>query len=341
MSKRSTIHDIAHELGITASTVSRALSDHPRISAETKKIVRAAAERVGYRMNGVASALRSGRTYTVGVIVPTADRSFLASVVRGIEEVANITGYNVMICQSNDNYEAELKDIAALLRAQVDGIILSIAKGTTDFQHFEKLRDQGIPLVLFDRVTFDAGVSTVTIDDYQSAFKATEHLIQQGCKRVAALAGIQQQLNIYQQRFMGYKDALAAYGLPYREEYVRFCDLDIENGKAGAAAFRQLPEPPQGIFCASDYAALGVILHLKSIGVRIPKDVAVAGFVNEPFTTYIEPSLTTIDQHPVEMGQTAARLFLEQIEAGKGDFQPKNIVLQSDLIVRESSLFGR
>lgn len=341
MSKRSTIHSIAKELNITASTVSRALSDHPHISENTKRLVREAAERVGYRMNSLAAALRRGRTNTMGVIVPTANRSFLASVVHGIEEVANSHGYNVMICQSNDDYQAELKDIAALLRAQVDGIIMAIAKGTTDFKHFTELRKQGVPLVLFDRVTFDAGVSTVTIDDYRSAFRATEHLILQGCKRVATLAGVQMHLNIYEERMRGYRDALRAHGMPYREEYVYSCDLNIENGQTGAAALWELAEPPDGVFCMSDYAALGVIQFLKKKGVHIPREAAVVGFVNEPFTTYIEPALTTIDQHPVEMGRTAAKIFLEQIDAEKGTFIPKNITLNADLIVRESSLFGR
>lgn len=338
---RATIHSIAKELNISASTVSRALSDHPSISEKTKKFVREAAERAGYRMNNVASALRLGRTKTIGVIVPTADRSFLASVVSGIEEVANSAGYHVMICQSNDNYQAELKNIAALLQAQVDGILMAIAKGTTDYEHFKQLHAQGVPLILFDRVTFNAGVSTVTIDDYDSAYRATKHLIEQGCTRIATMAGIQTHLNIYEERMRGYCDALKDHGHSYREEYVVSCDLNIENGKAGAARLWTLPQVPDGIFCMSDYAALGVIQYLKAKGVRIPKEVAVAGFVNEPFATYIEPALTTIDQHPVEMGRVTAKLFLEQIETNKAAFRPKNIILNANLIIRESSLLGQ
>ncbi|MBL7774634.1 MAG: LacI family DNA-binding transcriptional regulator, partial [Saprospiraceae bacterium] len=308
MPKRTTIHSIAKELNVSASTVSRALSDHPGISDSTKRAVREVAERVGYRLNNVASALRRGRTNTIGVIVPTADRSFLSSVVRGIEEVANSAGYNVMICQSNDDYASEIEDIAALLRAQVDGIVMAIAKGTEDFEHFKQLHARGVPLILFDRVTFEAGVSTVTIDDYVSAYRATEHLIEQGCQRIATLAGIQQHLNIYQERMRGYCDALKAHGRTREDQYVIHCDLSIENGKTSAAQFWALPQPPDGIFCMSDYAALGAMQYLKSRGIRIPKEVAIVGFVNEPFATYIEPALTTVDQHPVEMGQTAAKL---------------------------------
>ena len=341
MSKRSTIHDIAKALNVTASTVSRALSDHPRISAETKRIVLAAAEKAGYRANGVASALRSGRTFTIGMIVPTADRSFFSSVVRGIEEVANGAGYNLMICQSNDSYQGEMQDIAALLRAQVDGIVMSNAKETTDFEHFERLQQQGIPVVLFDRVVYLPGISTVTVDDFRGAFKATEHLIEQGCRRIATFTLPLQHLNIYSERLRGYREALLAHGLPVREEYIHRNELNLEGGRAGAAHLWSLPEPPEAIFCQSDYSALGAMQFLKERGLKIPHDVALSGFANEPFTSFIEPALTTVNQHPVEMGKTVAKLFLEQIEAEKDSFMPKNITLNADLIVRESSLFGR
>ena len=338
MSKKSTISDIARELNITPSTVSRALNDNPRISAETKLLVKDVAQRVGYHVNGVASALRSGRTYTIGVIVPTADRSFFASVVRGIEIEANRAGYNVMICQSHDSYEVELTDIKALLRAQVDGIILSIAKETIDFQHLIDLKKRGVPLVLFDRVIYKNDISTVTIDDYRGAYKATTHLIEQGCHRIATFASENQNLNIYKERLRGYKDALAAYNLPIREDYIHLNNLRIEGGRAGAELLWSLPETPDAIFCASDLSALGAMQFLKEKGLKIPEDVALVGFANESFTNYIEPALTTVQQQPIEMGQTAAQLFLEQIEAENGIFVPKNITLHADLIVRASSL---
>lgn len=341
MTKRSTIHDIARDLNVTASTVSRALSGHHSISEATKQLVRAAAERVGYRVNGVASALRSGRTYTLGVIVPTADRSFFSKVVRGIEEETSLANYNVMICQSNDRREVEQKDIAALLRAQVDGILMSNAKETTDYRHLEQLRDQGMPLVLFDRVAYLPGISTVTVDDYRGAYRATEHLIEQGCRRIAHMTQPLRHLNIYNERLRGYREALAAHGLPQPDEYIHRNDLDIKGGRAGAAHFWSLPEPPDAVFCASDLAALGAMQYLKEKGLKIPRDVALAGFANEPFTDYIEPNLTTVDQHPVEMGRTVTKLFLEQLEADKATFLPKNIILNADLIVRRSSQFGK
>lgn len=341
MIKKSTITDIAKELNITPSTVSRALNDHPRIGDETKRLVKEAAERVGYQVNGVASALRSGRTFTIGVIVPTADRSFFSSVVRGIEDVTNKAGYNLMICQSNDNYKAEIADVNALLRAQVDGLVLSFAKETIDFQHIERLKRRGVPVVLFDRVTYNIGISTVTIDDYRGAYRATEHLIEQGCRRIAVCTGVFQHLNIYKERLRGYRDALIAHNITIDENYICVNDLDIEGGRKSAAILMALPEPPDAIFCQSDFSAVGVMQFLKEKGLKIPKDIALIGFANEPFTSFIEPSLTTVDQHPVEMGKTAAKLFLEQIESENKDFTPKNITLNADLVVRQSSLFGR
>jgi LacI family transcriptional regulator len=341
MSKKSTISDIARELNITASTVSRALNDNPRISEETKKLVKDAAKRVGYQVNGVASALRSGRTHTIGVIVPTADRSFFASIVRGIEMAANRIGYNVMICQSNDSYASEMINIKALLRAQVDGIVLSISKETKDFQHLEDLKKRGIPLVIFDRVIYKSDISTVTIDDYRGAYKATQHLIEQGCQRIATFTLENQNLSIYKERLRGYKDALAAYNFPIRDNYVHINDLRIDGGRAGAEFLWSLPEPPDAIFCASDFSALGAMQYLKEKGLKIPKDVALVGFANEPFTAYIEPALTTVHQQPIEMGQAIAQLFLEQVEGDNGHFTAKNITLNADLIIRQSSLFGR
>ncbi len=341
MSKKATINDLAKELNVTASTISRALNDNPRISDETKRLVKEAAKRAGYRLNGVASALRSGRTYTIGVIVPTADRSFFSSIVRGIEDITNKTGYNLMICQSNDSNKSEIEDINALLRAQVDGIVLSIAKETSDYKHFEDLRERGVPLVLFDRVTHKAGVSTVTVDDYRGAYKATEHLIEQGCRRIATFVGEHQHINIYKERFRGYKDALADYKVPFYSEYVHTSSLGIDGGREGATTMWALPQPPDAIFCQSDFSALGAMQFLKEKGLKIPHDVALVGFANEPFTAYIEPALTTVDQHPVDMGQTVAKLFLEQIESDDTSTLTKNITLNADLVIRQSSLFGR
>lgn len=335
--KKVTIHGIAKLLNITPSTVSRALNDNPRISEETRRLVKAAAAQAGYRVNGVASALRSGRTFTIGVIVPTADRSFFSGVVRGIEDIASSTSYHVMICQSYDSHQSELDDIAALLRAQVDGILMSNARETKGFQHLETLK-KIVPVVLFDRVVYQPGISTVTVDDYRGAYQATAHLIEQGCTRIATFTLEQFHLNIYRERLRGYQDALLEHGLTVRPEYIHYNNLAIEGGLKGAADLWSLPEPPDAIFCASDFSAVGAMRFLKSKGVRIPEDVALVGFANEPFTALVDPALSTVDQHPVEMGQTATKLFLEQIETEPGAFIEKHITLNADLVVRGSSL---
>lgn len=335
--KKATIGSIAKALNITPSTVSRALNDNPRISEETRRLVKAAAEKTGYRVNGIASALRSGRSFTIGVIVPTADRSFFSRVVRGIEDIASSTAYNVMICQSYDSHRSELENIAALMRAQVDGILMSNARDTTTYQHLEQLKKQ-VPVVLFDRVVYQPGISTVTIDDFRGAYQATSHLIQQGYRRIATFTSTQHHLNIYRERLRGYQEALKDHCLPLRSEYIHFNDLTLEGGTQGAVHLWNLPEPPEAIFCASDFSALGAMRYLKSKCIVVPTEVGLVGFANEPFTEYVEPALSTVNQYPNEMGQTATRLFLEQIESEQGTFSEKHITLNAELIVRQSSL---
>jgi LacI family transcriptional regulator len=334
--ERATIHDIAKKLNITASTVSRALKNHPRISEETKKAVLKVAEKLNYQPNHIAAALRNGRSKIIGIIVPTADRSFFSSVVRGIEEIANSAQYNVMICQSYDNYEKEVATVEALLNARVDGIIASYAKGTEDFSHFLKVKNKGIPLIMFDRSNEELEVSSVIIDDYQGAYNAVKHLINQGCKRIAHLTGIKK-ISIYRERFRGYREALQDHGIAYDESLVIGSNLQLDDGRESMIKLLSLPEPPDAVFSASDYGAMGAMQVLKERNIRIPQDVALVGFGNEPFTWFSEPQLTTIDQRSKQMGNATAEIFLEQIGAGNKTFVPKKTVLKPELIIRKSS----
>lgn len=337
MAKKSTIEDIARELNITPSTVSRALNGNSRISAATREAVAEVSRRLNYQPNQIAAALRSGRSYTVGVMVPTADRSFFAKVVRGIEETVQKAGFNVIICQSNDRYEQEKQNIAALLRLRADGIIASIAKETTDYQHFAELAEKGLAVVLFDRVGHDLPVHQVVLDDFQAAHQAVTHLIQQGARRIAHFGGLQH-INIYRDRLQGYQQALRDHGLTVDPSWQVFSkNLLLEDGIAGMQQLLQLPNPPDAVFSASDYAALGAMQVLKSRGFRIPEDCALVGFANEPFTAYLEPALTTIDQHSVLMGATAAQLFLRQIEQRATESVPQRISLPGELLLRASS----
>lgn len=335
--EKTTIHDIARKLNITASTVSRALKDHPRISTETKKAVLKTAEKLNYQPNHIAAALRNGKSNIIGIIVPTADRTFFSSVVRGIEEIANTSKYNVMICQTYDSYEKEMDTVEALLNARVDGIIASFAKNTTNFDHFLKVKERGIPLILFDRSNDTLEVSHVVVDDFLGAYKATEHLIQQGCRRIAHFTNTRK-ISIYKERLRGYRDALLDNGLPYDESLVVESNLQLEDGRNSMLQMLQRPEIPDGVFSASAYGILGAMQVLKEKGIRIPEEVALVGFSNEPFTSFTEPALTSVDQHSMRMGNAAAEIFLEEITSANQKFIPQKIVLKPELIIRQSSL---
>lgn len=337
MKSRVTIHDIAKKLNITASTVSRALKDHPRISAETKKAVIKIAQKLNYQPNHIAAALRNGRSNIIGIIVPHADRTFFSSVVRGIEEIANGSHYNVMICQTYDNYEKEIATVEALLNARVDGIIASYAKGTVDFGHFLKIKERSIPLILFDRSNDELEVSHVVSDDFLGAFKATEHLIQQGCKRIAHFTNTRK-ISIYKERLRGYREALLAHGLNYDETLVVASDLQLEDGRNSTLQLLKLKEMPDAIFSSSAYGILGAMQVLKEKGIKIPEEVALVGFSNEPFTSFTEPALTIVDQHSMRMGNAAAEIFLQEISDESKKFIPQKVVLKPELIIRQSSM---
>lgn len=335
--EKATIHDIARKLNITASTVSRALNDHPRISAETKKAVIKAAQKLNYQPNHIAAALRNGKSNIIGIIVPTADRSFFSSVIRGIEEIANASRYHVLICQTYDQYEKEVATVEALLNARVDGIIASFAKETHNFDHFRKIKEKGIPLILFDRSNDELEVSHVVIDDFLGAYKATEHLIRQGCKRIAHFTNIRK-LSIYKERLRGYREALISHGMIYDESLVIESNLQVEDGRASMLQLLERDLVPDGVFSASAFGAMGALLTLKEKNIRIPEEVALVGFSNETFTSYTEPALSTVEQHSMRIGNAAAEIFLEEIAAEDKKFIPQKIVLKPELIIRQSSL---
>lgn len=334
---RTTIHDIAHKLNITASTVSRALNNNPRISEATKKLVQKTAKQLGYQPNNIAAALRKGKSHIIGIIVPTADRTFFASVVRGIEEIANHTDYKVIVSHSYDNLETEARKIDALLSARVDGIIASIGKNTNEFSHFQKVLDKGIPLLLFDRISDQLAVSQVVIDDYLGAYRVTEHLIQQGCRRIAHFTS-PKKINIYKERLRGYMQALKDHGLPFEQELVVESNMQLEGGRESMEALLQLDKMPDAIFSASDYGAMGAMQVLKERKIKIPAQVALAGFSNEPFTSFTDPTLTTVDQQSFAMGRAVANLFFDQLQQGEKNISPKKVILNPELIIRQSSL---
>jgi LacI family transcriptional regulator len=334
---KTTIHDIAKKLNVTASTVSRALNDHPRISQETKKAVLKVAQKLNYQPNHIAAALRNGRSNIIGIIVPTADRSFFSSVIRGIEEVANQSRYNVMICQTYDIYKKEVDSVEALLNARVDGIIASHGKETVNFDHFRKIKAKGIPLVLFDRSSDEFEVSNVVIDDYLGGYKATEHLIQQGCKRIAHFTSTRK-ISIFKERLRGYREALLTHGLKYDESLVVESNMQLEDGRNSMLKLLKLKKLPDAVFSASAYGAMGALQILKEKNIRVPDAVALVAFSNEPFTSFTEPALSTVDQHPTRMGNAAAQIFLEEVTSTNKKFIPQKVVLKPELIIRPSSI---
>ncbi|WP_324678046.1 LacI family DNA-binding transcriptional regulator [Hymenobacter sp. GOD-10R] len=329
--------DLARELGVSMTTISRALSDHHSIGPATKLKVQKLAKKLNYQPNHLAAALRKGKSKLLGVIVPYIEGRFFPSVVHGIETVARKAGYSVVMCQSNEDAAQERHNIDTLLSAQVAGVLVSLARTTNDFRHFDKVRRRGIPLVFFDRVMIGDEVNAVVLNDRTGAYQSTRHLLEQGCRRIAHFAG-PQHLNIYQARRQGYLDALQSYNITPDEELIAYFDMSQEQGAEEMARLLALPSPPDAVFAAGDSSVLGALQYLKSQGLRVPEDVALAGFSNEAFTSITEPMLTSVDQRCEEMGQAAVRLFLELVESKGTPFSQRQVVLQPELFVRGSSL---
>lgn len=333
-----TIYDISKKLNLSTATISRALNNSPKIKTATKELVLKAVKEMNYNQNRLALALKSGQSKVVGVIVPFIDRAFFSSVIRGIEEELTPLGFHVVICQTHENMDSEIKHIHALLDAQVDGIFISVSKTTTHDFHFNEILDRGKPLVFFDRKMHVAGTSSVTIDDFQGAFNATEHLIKQGCKRIAHFCG-DQNLEIYQNRLGGYLAALKQYNLEIdKEKYIISTSSTAESGVAALQQLWELPEKPDALFSASDYTLIGAVQELRRMGIKIPEEVAVVGFSNEPFTKYLELPISSVDQTPLAMGKAAAQVFINKIKNEEPLKQENNIVLPPELYIRESSV---
>jgi LacI family transcriptional regulator len=331
----TTIHDISKSLGIDSSTVSRALNDSPRVSEKTKVKILARAEELGYQRNSLASQLRTNRSNTIGVIVPRISRHFFSTVIAGIEETAFEAGYGVVICQSLEQIEREEKLIDTLLSNRVDGLLISISMQTNRLDHFESYKKHGFPLIFFDRPCNKNEYTNVIIDDFKAGFEATEHLIKQGCKNIFHMAG-PQNMELYIQRTKGYKAALVKYGVEVREEFIFESKLMNSDGVEAARKILKLKKA-DAVFSSNDTAAIGAMQHLKASGIKIPEDVAFVGFSNEPVSTVIEPSLSTISQSDFEMGQIATKLLISQIE-NKSDLKLVGTkILQPKLIIRDSS----
>ncbi len=306
------INDIARALGISPSTVSRALKDHPDISTETKRVVKEYAEQVNYRPNALALSLKRQRSNTLGLIIPEIVHHFFSSVISGIEELAYAKGYRIIICQSNEDYKREVINTQVLLDNRVDGIIISMSKTTTDPAHFKDLIDSGIPVVFFDRVCEEVETDRVVIADFEGALLATSHLIERGCKKILHFAS-PQHLLIGRLRLQGYLKALSNYGIEYDPSYIIQCDTRQEVSDLKDQILRLAPEI-DGIFAVNDFTAIAAMQLLQENGYKIPVDIAVTGFGNDPIASIANPPLTTVEQRGFEMGRQAVEILIRRIE---------------------------
>ncbi len=331
-----TIHDIAKILGIDSSTVSRALNNSSRVAQKTKDKIQEKARELGYQKNHLATNLRKSKTSILGVVVPRISRHFFSSAISGIEETAYRLGYTVIICQSLEQLEKEKNILDTLLANRVEGVLISISMETQNYDHFENLKNRNIPFVFFDRHCNIPNNSNVLIDDYQAGFDATEHLILNGKKCIAHFSG-PQNLEIYKNRFLGYKAALKKHNIDFIEELVLSSSLMEKDGIENTKKVLALSLKVNGIFSANDVAAIGAIKFLKTKNINIPMDIAIVGFSNEPISSVIEPPLTTINQSGFEIGKTSAELLISQITNKSLEFRNKTIIIKPNLIQRKSS----
>lgn len=331
-----TIKDLARELKISASTVSRALKNHPDISQETKIAVNELAKKWNYQPNAVALSLKQRRSNTLGVIIPEIVHYFFSSVISGIEDVAYDAGFNVIICQSNERYEREVANAKTLLASRVDGILISISKQTKEFNHLYNLRDNNVPLVFYDRIVPGLFADQVIIDDLDASYRATKHLIETGRTKIVHFAG-PQNLLIGQHRLQGYKTALEEAGIEIDNELIIEAD-SFEKARLAIMKLFNRKKEFDGLFAVNDLTAIGAMQTLQKRGVKIPDDIAIVGFSDGRFSGITDPTLTSVDQHGYEMGTVATEMLLKRIVAQDKDYPYETKVLNANLIVRGSSV---
>lgn len=329
-----TIKDIARELNISPSTVSRALKNNPDISQETKDTVNKYAKENNYKPNALALSLRMSRNNTIGVIVPEINNYFFSSVLSGIEEITSQEDFNVIVCQSGENYEKEVRDTQALISSRVSGVLASLSKHTTNYDHFQEIVDDNIPLVFFDRICIGINTDRVVVDDYAGAFAAVEYLIQTGCKHIAFYSS-PFHLEISKNRKNGYLDALRKYGMKVDESLIKVCDTR-EEAIIITPEILDRPDRPDGFFAVNDHCAAGILYAVKLAGLRVPDDISIMGFSNGELAKACDPMLSTVEQHGYEMGKNAAHLLLDKIN-GKTHGQYTNKIVRTNLIIRETT----
>lgn len=334
-----TIKDIAKALGLSTSTVSRALRDSYEISPETKKLVLEYAEKINYHPNPIALSLKERRSRSIGIIVSEIANSFFSQTIDGIESIAYKNGYNVIISQSHESAERELINLNYLTSRSIDGLIVSVSAETNNFSNFKELYERGMPIVFFDRIVNDINTHKVIVDNYKGAYDATIELINQGYKNIASISN-SANLSITSERIAGYKAALADHGIAEVESYIKFCahgGLVLSEMEDTITSLLNLVARPDAILALGDKLTTGALRILKAKKIRVPDDIGLIGFSNSDITELIDPALSIIKQPAFEMGEIATTLLLQLIESKHPvtDFETR--VLAPQVIIRDSS----
>ena len=335
--KDITIYDIAQKLSLSSATISRGLRDNPSINKITRKKIHQTAIDLGYRHNNFASSLRKQKTNTIGVIVHELNSNFITSVLAGIEKITTEAGFDLIITHSSESYIKEKANALNLFHKRVDGVIASLAFDTNGLDHFKAYEEKGIPVIFFDRVEEKDNSVKVIIDNYKCGYRATQHLIDQGCKRIVMVTANLKR-NVYAQRHKGYSDALLENNIPYDKSRLLIKDLSEQCGIEAALEILKMKPFPDGAFITNDFSAAVCMHTLKENGIRIPEDIAVVGFNNDPICKIIEPQLTTIHYPGIDMGEIAARNLINHLKGLSNIKNTNTIVINSELIIRKSSL---
>ena len=338
MKPKLTLKQIARELDVSVSTVSKALRDSPEISEETRKKVKAFAKLYNYKPNNIALSLKNRKTRTIGIVLPEIVHDFFATVISGIEQVANQRGYNVLVCLSNNSFDREVMNLEMLANGSTDGFILSVAKETQqkgDYHHLKEVINQGMPVVLFDRIVDDISCDKVIIDDTEGAKKAVQHLLDLGCKKVAIITTVDY-VSVGKLRTKGYTEALEENNMPVYEELILKIE-DVHNSEKEIIDFVRSREV-DGVFAVNEQFCVSAVKGLKMKGLSVPEDVSVISFSDGELSKRFIPSLSTIHQHGVEMGIKAAELLIQRLEKSvENEESFTTAVIKTSLIEREST----
>lgn len=337
MSKEITIYDLARELNLSPATISRGLKNSSSISKATIKKITEKAEELGYRHNNFASSLRKQKSHTIGVMVHELNSNFITSVLAGIEKISAEAGYDLIIAHSSETYTKEAANALNLFHKRVDGLIASLSFDTKNLDHFKPFIDKGIPVIFFDRVEESIDIPKVIIDNYKNGYQATQHLIEQGCRRIVMVTANLNR-NVYAQRFKGYKDALYDNGIKFDDKLLLIKDLSEKCGREAALEILKMKSRPDGAFITNDFSAAVCMRTLKEHGIRIPEDIAIVGFNNDAISKIIEPQLTTINYPGIDIGEIAARNLIGHLKGDTNMAHTNTIIVKSELIVRQSSL---